>query len=111
MDRNDPSYEGQRGYNRILPAIYDPWVLGFMTRAVWRCPIPPVVERYRRLLGRRHLDVGPGAGDFDDLEDTAEGLRRILDESFETVDVEVVGSTANFTARGPRRPSTTSSLA
>jgi SAM-dependent methyltransferase len=222
MDRNDPSYKGQRGYNRFFLAIYDPWVLGFMARAVWRCPIPPVVERYRRLLGRRHLDVGPGtgyfldkaappagteitlldpnpnvlakasrrlaamhpaaieadvmkhlplegrfdsaalsyvlyclrgpqankaaairniadvlephgvlfggtvlgleerhtpqaravlrafnrAGDFDNLGDTAEGLRRILEKSFETVEVDVVGSTANFMASGPR-PSTT----
>jgi hypothetical protein len=64
MDRDDPSYKGQRGYNRLLLAIYDPWVLGFMTRAVWKVPIPPVVERYRRLLGRRHLDVGPGTGYF-----------------------------------------------
>jgi hypothetical protein len=35
MDRDDPSYKGQRGYNRFLLAIYDPWVvLGFMTRTV-----------------------------------------------------------------------------
>jgi SAM-dependent methyltransferase len=218
MDRDDPSYKGQRGYNRFLLAIYDPWVLGFMTRAVWKVPIPPVVERYRRLLGRRHVDVGPGTGyflekaappdgteitlldpnpnvlrkasrrlaamhpiaveadvmkplpvegpfdsaalsyvlhclrgpqsnkaaairniaavlapdgvlfggtvlglgerhrpqaravlrafnwqgDFDNLGDTAEGLRRILEESFETVEVDVVGSTADFTAAGPR---------
>ena len=223
MDRDDPSYKGQRGYNRFLLAIYDPWVLGFMARAVWRCPIPPVVERYRRLIGRRHLDVGPGTGyflekaappagteltlldpnpnvlvhasrrlaamhpttieadvmkplpvdgrfdsaalnyvlhclrgpesnkalairnianvlepdgvlfggtvlglserhtpqaravlrafnwqgDFDNLGDTAEGLRRILEESFETVEVDVVGSTANFTATGPRAGSKT----
>ena len=220
MDRNDPSYKGQRGYNRFLLAIYDPWVLGFMARAVWRSPIPPAVERYRRLLGRRHLDVGPGtgyfldtagppagteitlldpnpnvlakasrrlaamnpvvieadvmkplpvegrfdsvalsyvlhclrgpqehkavairhiadvlepngvlfggtvlglgerhtpqaravlrafnwAGDFDNLGDTAEGLRRILEASFETVEVDIVGSTANFEASGPRSP-------
>jgi SAM-dependent methyltransferase len=220
MDRNDPSYKGQRGYNRFLLAIYDPWVLGFMARAVWRSPIPPAVERYRRLLGRRHLDVGPGtgyfldkagppagteitlldpnpnvlakasrrlaamnpvaieadvmkplpvegrfdsaalsyvlhclrgpqehkavairhiadvlepngvlfggtvlglgerhtpparavlrafnwAGDFDNLGDTAEGVRRILEASFETVEVDVVGSTANFEASGPRSP-------
>jgi SAM-dependent methyltransferase len=219
MDRDDPSYKGQRGYTPFLLAIYDPWVLGFMARAVWRCPIPPVVERYRRLMGRRHLDVGPGtgyflekaappvgteitlldpnpnvlarssrrltamqpitvradvmkplpvegrfdsaalsfvlhclrgpqsnkavairniadvltpdgvlfggtvlglgerhtpqaravlrafnrAGDFDNLGDTAEGLRRILEGSFEEVEVDVVGSTANFTATGPRR--------
>jgi SAM-dependent methyltransferase len=64
MDRNDPAYKGQAGYNPFLLAIYDPWVLGFMARAVWRCPTPPVVERYRRNLGRRHLDVGPGTGYF-----------------------------------------------
>lgn len=218
MDRNDPSYMGQRGYNRFLLAIYDPWVLGFMSRAVWRVPVPPGVERYRQLLGRRHLDVGPGtgyfldkaapaagteitlldpnpnvlakasrrlaamhpttveadvmkplpvegrfdsaalsfvlhclrgpqankavairniadvlephgvlfggtvlgleerhtpqaravlrafnrAGDFDNLGDTADGLRRILEGSFEEVEVEVVGSAAMFTARRPR---------
>jgi hypothetical protein len=42
------------------------------------------------------------AGDFDNLRDTAEGLRRILEESFEKVEVDVVGSTANFTATRPR---------
>jgi SAM-dependent methyltransferase len=220
MDRDDPSYKGQAGYTPLLLKIYDPWVLGFMARAVWRCPIPPVVERYHRLMGRRHLDVGPGTGyflekaappdgteitlldpntnvlahasrrlaamhpltvqadvlkplpvdppfdsaalsyvlhclrgpqsqkavairniadvltpdgvlfggtvlglaerhtpqarvflrmvnwhgDFDNLGDTAEGLRQILEESFEAVEVEVVGSTANFTATRPRRP-------
>jgi hypothetical protein len=41
--------------------------------------------------------------DFDNLGDTAEGLHQILEESFETVEVDVVGSTANFTAAGPRR--------
>jgi len=219
MERDDPSYKGQRGYNPFLLAIYDPWVLGFMTRAVWRCPIPPFVEAYRRHLGPRHLDVGPGTGyflekaappagteitlldpnpnvlarssrrlaalhpitveadvmkplpvegrfdsaalsfvlhclrgpqahkavavrniadvldpdgvlfgstvlgieerhtpqaravlrafnwrgDFDNLGDTADGLRRILEESFGTVEVDVIGSTAHFTATGPRQ--------
>jgi SAM-dependent methyltransferase len=219
MDRDDPSYKGQAGYNPFLLAIYDPFVLGFMARAVWRCPIPPVLERYRRHLGRRHLDVGPGTGyfieraeppagtevtlldpnpnvlarssrrlaamhrttiqadvmkplpvdgpfdsaalnfvlhclrgpqphkavairnvaavlepdgvlfggtvlgtaerhmpqaravlwafnrkgDFDNLGDTADGLRQILDESFQTVEVDVIGSTAHFTATGPRQ--------
>ena len=41
-------------------------------------------------------------GDFDNLGDTAEGLRQILEESFETIEVDVVGSTANFRATGPR---------
>jgi SAM-dependent methyltransferase len=186
---------------------------------VWRSPTPPVVERYRRLFGRRHLDVGPGTGyflekaapagteitlldpnanvlaragrrlaarhptaiqadvmkplpvdgrfdsaalshvlhclrapmnhkavairnvadvlgpdgvlfggtvlgmaerhspparavlrafnrhgDFDNLGDTADGLRRILKDSFRTVEVDVVGSIAHFTAAAPRRP-------
>jgi SAM-dependent methyltransferase len=218
MDRDDPGYAGQAGYTPFLLAIYDPWVIGFMAPAVWRCPTPPVVERYRRHLGRRHLDVGPGTGyflekaappaeteitlldpnpnvlgrcarrlaamrpttieadvmkplpvegrfdsaalsfvlhclrgpmsnkavairnvanvlepdgvlfggtvlgiterhslparavlrafnwhgDFDNLGDTADGLRGILEESFRTVEVDVIGSTAHFTATGPR---------
>jgi SAM-dependent methyltransferase len=64
MDRDDPAYKGQAGYNPLMLAIYDPWVLGFMSRVVWHVPIPPVLERYRRNLGRRHLDVGPGTGYF-----------------------------------------------
>jgi ubiquinone/menaquinone biosynthesis C-methylase UbiE len=218
MDRDDPAYKGQAGYTPFLLAIYDPFVLGFMARAVWRCPTPPVVERYRKHLGHRHLDVGPGTGyfiekaappagteitlldpnpnvlvrcsrklaamhpttveadvmkplpvdgpfdsaalnfvlhclrgpqshkavairnvaavlepdgvlfggtvlgtaerhapqarailwafnrkgDFDNLGDTAEGLRQILEESFQTVEIEVIGSAALFTATGPR---------
>ena len=64
MERDDPAYKGQSGYNSFMLAIYDPWVLGFMSRAVWHLPIPPVVERYRANLGHRHLDVGPGTGYF-----------------------------------------------
>lgn len=60
MKRSDPSYKGQSGYNPALLAIYDVWVLKFMADAVWKVPIQPVVTRYRRHLGRRHLDVGPG---------------------------------------------------
>jgi hypothetical protein len=61
-------------------------------------------------LGERHrpqaravLRAFNWQGDFDNLGDTAEGLRRILEESFETVEVNVVGSTADFTATAPRR--------
>ena len=64
MERNDPAYKGQAGYNPVLLAIYDPWVLGFMSRAVWHVPIPSFVESYRANIGRRHLDVGPGTGYF-----------------------------------------------
>ena len=64
MDPSDPAYAGQAEYTPWLLAIYDPWVLGFMARVVWRCPTPPVVERYHRQVGQRHLDVGPGTGYF-----------------------------------------------
>jgi SAM-dependent methyltransferase len=220
MERSDPAYKGQAGYNPVMLAIYDPWVLGFMSRVVLHVPIPPFVENYRANLGHRHLDVGPGTGyflakaappegteitlldpnphvlrragrriaslsptaveadvmkplpvsdrfdsaalsfvlhclrgpdankaiairniadvltpdgvlfggtvlglgerhtkparaflraankqgGFDNAGDTAEGLRTILSESFDDVDVETVGSAAMFTAKRPRRP-------
>jgi len=37
MEKSDAAYKGQAGYNPFLLTIYDPWVLGFMARAVWRC--------------------------------------------------------------------------
>ena len=77
MERSDPAYRGQSGYNPALLAIYDAWVLRFMAPVVWKAPIAPGVDRYRRLLGHRHLDVGPGTGYFiehasppDDIEIT-----------------------------------------
>src|SRR4029453_12025569 len=41
-------------------------------------------------------------GGFDNLDDAAEGLGRIVEMSFGAVDVEVVGSAALFAAAGPR---------
>jgi SAM-dependent methyltransferase len=218
MDKSDPSYKGQAGYNAAMLAIYDVWVLKFMSKAVWKVPVPQGIDRYRRHMGQRHLDVGPGTGyfieqadpprdtqitlldpnptvlrhaakrladrhpvtveadvmkplpvegpfdsaalsfvlhclrgpdenkavavrniadvlgpegvlfggtvlgleadhtrsaraflraankqgGFDNLDDTPEGLRRILEMSFSAVDVDVVGSAAFFTATGPR---------
>jgi len=64
MDPSDRAYAGQADYTPGLLAIYDSFVLGFMARVVWRCPTPPVVDRYRRLVRHRHLEVGPGTGYF-----------------------------------------------
>lgn len=69
MDESDPAYAGQKEYTPFFLSIYDWFVLTFMTGVVWRCPTPPIVERYRRLVGRRHLDVGPGTGYFLDNAD------------------------------------------
>lgn len=62
VDASDPAYKGQKDYGPLLLTVYDWWVLGFMARAVWRSPTPPIIERYRPLFGQRHLDVGPGSG-------------------------------------------------
>jgi ubiquinone/menaquinone biosynthesis C-methylase UbiE len=78
MDKNDPSYKGQSGYNRFMLAIYDPWVLGFMAPVVWKAPIHPGVERYREHMGRRHLDVGPGTGYFIEKAELAVGTEITL---------------------------------
>jgi SAM-dependent methyltransferase len=78
MERDDPAYKGQAGYNPVLLAIYDPWVMGVMARAVWKLPLPPVVERYRANLRRRHLDVGPGTGYFIDKAEPPVGTEITL---------------------------------
>ena len=64
MDRDDPAYAGQRGYNRLLLNAYDPLVLGPIARFVWRCPASGLIDRYRRHIRDPHLDVGPGTGYF-----------------------------------------------
>ena len=64
MDRDDAAYEGQREYTPLFLKIYDPLILGFFAPVVWRCPTTRLVEGYRRHLGHRHLDVGPGTGYF-----------------------------------------------
>lgn len=78
MDRDDPAYKGQAGYHPVMLAIYDPWVLGFMARAVWHVPVPEVIDLYRRHLGRRHLDVGPGTGYFIDRAEPPSGTEITL---------------------------------
>jgi SAM-dependent methyltransferase len=61
------------------------------------------LEERHRPQARAFLRAANRLGDFDNLGDTAEGLRMILEDSFETVEVDVVGSAAIFTATGPRR--------
>ena len=58
-------------------------------------------------LARRVLDAFNRRGAFDNLDDSEEGLRQILEDSFEDVELRVVGSAAIFAARGPRPRSDT----
>jgi ubiquinone/menaquinone biosynthesis C-methylase UbiE len=64
MDRDDPAYKGQADYSRPVLRLYDPLVLGPIARYVWRCPADRLTDLYRRHVGDRHLDVGPGTGYF-----------------------------------------------
>jgi SAM-dependent methyltransferase len=57
-------------------------------------------------LARRALGAFNRRGAFDNLDDTADGLRSILDSSFERVELEIVGSIVLFTAANPRARST-----
>jgi len=53
-------------------------------------------------LARNMLRANNRRGTFDNLDDTEDGLRQILEASFAQVEVETVGSMAVFTATNPR---------
>lgn len=55
---------GHRTYTPGFLRVYDPMVLGFYLKFVWRCPARELTALYRRAIGPRHLDVGPGTGYF-----------------------------------------------
>jgi hypothetical protein len=58
-------------------AIYDVWVLKFMTKAVWKVPVALGVDRYR------HLDVGPRTGYFIEKADPPRDTEiTLLDPTF-----------------------------
>jgi SAM-dependent methyltransferase len=87
MERDDPAYLGQSEYTPFFLRIYDPVILGFFTRVVWRCPTTLLVERYRRHIRPRHLDVGPGTGYFLERAGLAAGTPvTILDPNMNVLD-------------------------
>jgi SAM-dependent methyltransferase len=66
MDKSDSAYRGQADYNGFLLRLYDPLVLGPISRYVWRAPAELGVAMYRKHIRPNHLDVGPGTGYFID---------------------------------------------
>ena len=62
MDRSDPAYRGQADYTPLLLDLYDPIVIGVLSRLFWRCPPEPFLDNYRRNITARHLEIGPGTG-------------------------------------------------
>ncbi|WUH89362.1 class I SAM-dependent methyltransferase [Streptomyces sp. NBC_00433] len=51
-------------YQRPMLAAYDMFVLGMMSRFMWRCPRGKMLAHYDRQVGATHLDIGPGTGWF-----------------------------------------------
>jgi SAM-dependent methyltransferase len=64
VDPEEPGYKGFKDYTPRLLKTYDPWVVGFMAPRIWKMGPEPGVDLYRRHMGERHLDVGPGTGYF-----------------------------------------------
>ena len=62
MDRSDPAYRGQADYSPLLLKLYDPIVIGVLSRLLWRFPGTPLMDLYRTRISDRHLDIGPGTG-------------------------------------------------
>ena len=75
MDRADPAYNGQRDYGRLLLALYDPIVIGVVSKLVWRVPASRLIDLYRVNIRDRHLDIGPGTGYLIDHSGLADGSR------------------------------------
>jgi SAM-dependent methyltransferase len=73
VDPDDPAYRGQADYTPTLLRLYDPVILGPISRFVWRCPANRLTERYRLHISDRHLDVGPGTGYFLEKSGLARG--------------------------------------
>jgi ubiquinone/menaquinone biosynthesis C-methylase UbiE len=51
-------------YTRSILAVYDPLVVDFESRFVWKCPARQMVEFYNQHVTCQHLDVGVGNGYF-----------------------------------------------
>ena len=65
MDEADErARRGWRDYTPFLLRIYDPMVLGFFARFIWRIPKEEMLASFRELIGPTHLEIGPGTGWF-----------------------------------------------
>lgn len=58
-------HETRRGagiYSKPVLSAYDLIVVRLSNSLAWRCPSRLMLAQYNRLVGDRHLDVGPGTG-------------------------------------------------
>lgn len=57
------SAAGAALYSPFTLPLYDTWVLGLSNSFAWYCPTKSVqLPFFRRFIGQRHLDIGPGTG-------------------------------------------------
>jgi hypothetical protein len=95
---------GQAVYSRALLAFYDIGIVWFSNSFLWRCPSKHMRAHYDRHVGARHLDVGVGTGYnrrgiFTNEADSADALRRVLEQEFGSHELEVRGAVGLFAAR------------
>jgi len=55
---------GHSFYTKRALSVYDPMILGFFSRAAWRCPARKLLAHYNACISTNHLDVGVGTGYF-----------------------------------------------
>ncbi|MCZ4520379.1 class I SAM-dependent methyltransferase [Rhodococcus ruber] len=53
---------GAAPYTKLVLRLYDLWVIRLSNNYGWRCNRDYFVDLYRRNIGHRHLEVGPGSG-------------------------------------------------
>ncbi|CAG8947390.1 unnamed protein product [Penicillium salamii] len=58
-----PGAAGAAIYNALTLSLYDIWVLGLSNSFAWSCPTKSVqLPFFKQLIGKSHLDIGPGTG-------------------------------------------------
>jgi hypothetical protein len=55
---------GHAFYTKRSLALYDAAILGFFSRAAWRCPADRIIGHYDQHVSGNHLDIGVGTGYF-----------------------------------------------
>lgn len=62
VERDDPAYAGQAGYNALGLKIYDSMVYKFTGPVLWRCTEQQWVAFYDDNVSAHHLDIGVATG-------------------------------------------------
>ncbi len=55
---------GHESYSKAALLIYDPFLHGFISKVVWKCPSSNILNLYNQYISGNHLDVGIGTGYF-----------------------------------------------